>query len=278
MPPHRLTNSTSLGRVSPYFTALIDETARGPPVPVFSCLEAGLLVLGDHLAIESFTGRVQAQGWSTTNVAVAVSTQGVPGNSIERRFVIWGIFDALRQMVGGGENFNSAIWTLKMRGELVGYLSIHPRDLDMMDDRDGSIIGTELDPTLSSVRSDTNGSVAPDSNILEAGRLRVIVSVLVPHRPVNLSGVLLSFLGTIVEAAERPPTGVIRDPLISEIAGSYIQVLVSPGVNLTYKLLIKALTLIPSRLAEPRIQGAFQAQIYLGTVKAGTIGVWPGNL
>ena len=274
--PQRLNNWTSLGRVSPFFDALIDETARGPEVPVLLCLEAGLLILGNHLAIESFTGHIQAQGWTSPQVVMAVSTQGVPGNSIERRFVIWGIFYALRQM-RGQENFKSAIWTLKMRGELVGYLSIHPRDLDTVDSRDSSVLRTGLDPTLSSIRSDANGSVTLDSNTLEAGGVRVIITVLVPPRPVELYGILLNFLGTIVEAAETPSRGVIRDRIISNIEGTYIQVLISPGRNLTYKMLIKALTLIPSKAVESRIREAFQADIYLGTVKAGTIQVLPGG-
>ena len=144
-----------------------------------------------------------------------------------------GIFDALYQM-RGQENFQSAIWTLKMRGEVVGYLSIHPRDLDMIDNRDRSFLGTEVDPTVSSIRSETNGSVTPYSNTLEAGGQRVIVSVLVPRRPADLYGVLLNFLGTIVEAAENPSSRVIHDRFISNIEGSYIQVLIQ---HITWKKL-----------------------------------------
>lgn len=274
--PQRLTNSTALGRPPPDFDALIDETARGPPVLVLSCVEAGLLILGNHLAVESFTGRIQAQGWSAPDVAVAVSTQGVPGNSIERRFVMWGIFYAVRQM-RGRKDFRSAIWTLKMSGEVVGYLSIYPRDLDQIDNRDGSVIRTDSDSTLSSVRSENNGSVTSDSNALETGRVRVIVSVLVPPRPSDLYGVLLNFVGTIVEAAESPLDGVIRDRIISDIEGSYIQVLILPGRDLTYKVLIQALTLIPSKLAESGIRESFQADVYVGIVKAGTIQALPGE-
>lgn len=274
--PQPFNKSTSLGGVSPHFDALIDESARGPPVPVLSCLETGLFILGNHLAIESFTGRIQAQGWSSSHLVMAVSTQGVPGNSIERRFVIWGIFAALCQM-RGQEEFKSALWTLKMRGEVVGYLGIYPRDLDTIDNRDSSVFWTELDPTLSAIRSETNGSVTSNSNALEAGRLRLIISALVPSRPVNLYGVLLNLVGTIIEAAEIGPSGVVRDPLISNTRGSYIQVLITPGRNLTYKLLITALTLIPSKLAESRIREAFQVDVYLGIVKAATIQVLPGG-
>ena len=105
----------------------------------------------------------------------------------------------------GREDFNSAIWTLEMRGEGVGYLCIRLRDLDTVDDGDSlGMAGTELDPTLSSFHSETtNGSVPSGSNTLEARRLRVMVSVLVPTRPVDLYGVLLDFLGTIVEAVEK---------------------------------------------------------------------------
>ena len=273
--PQRLINSTS-GHYSPFFDAVIG-TARGPPVPALSCVEAGVLILGNHLAIPSFTERIQPQGWISLNVAMEVSTQGVPGNSIERRFVMWGIFDALCQMGGGHENFRSALWKLEMRGEVVGYLSIHPADLDAMDHGDSSVLGTGLDLTLPSNSSGTNGSVTSNSNTLEAGRLRVLVNVLVPHRPVDLYGVLLNLLGTIVEAAEKPSSGFIPGLLISNIEGSHIQVLISPRRNLTYKLLIQALTLIPSKLAELRIRETFQADIFLGTVKAGTIQVLPGG-
>ena len=274
--PQPFNESTSLRGISPYFDARIEETARGPPVPVLSCLEAGLAILGNHLAIESFTGRIQAQGWSSSHVVMAVSTQGVPGNSIERRFVIWGIFAALCQM-RGQEDFKSAVWTLKMRGEVVGYLGVYPRDLDMIDNRDSSVFWTELDPTLSAIRSETNGSATSDPDALEAGRLRVIVSVLVPRRPVDLYGVLLNLVGTIVEAAEIGSSGVVRNPLISNTEGSFIQVLITPGRNLTYRLLITALTLIPSKLAESRIREAFQADVYLSIVKAATIQVLPGG-
>ena len=276
--PQPFNKSTSLGGVPPYFDARIEETARGPPVSVIFCLETGLFILGAHLAIESFTGRIRTPGWTTPHVVMAVSTQGVPGNSIERRFVIWGIFSALCQM-RGQEDFRSAIWTLRMRGEVVGYLGIHPRDLDTIDNRDKSVLWTELDPTLSATRSDTNGSVTTDSDALEAGRLRVTVSVLVPARPVDLYGVLLNLVGTIVEAAEIASSGasVIRDRLISNTKGSHIQVLITPGRDLTYRLLIEALTLIPSKLAEARIREAFQADVYLSIVKAATIQVQPGG-
>ena len=270
------TNSTSLGRFSPFFDALIDETARGPPLPVLSCLGAGLLILGNHLAIESFTGRIRAQGWGTPHVVMAVSTQGVPGDRIERRFVMWGIFYALYQM-RGQENFRSAIWTLRMYGEVVGFLNIHPRDLDMIDNRDRSVVRTELDPTLSSIAGETNGSVTSDTNTLEAGRLAVIVSALVPSRPVDLYGVLLNFVGTIVEAAENPSGEVIRHRFTSNIEGSYIQVVISPGRHLTYRMLMKALTLIPSKLTDSRMQASFQADIYLGIVKVGKMQVLPGG-
>ena len=270
------TNSTSLGRFSPFFDALIDETARGPPLPVLSCLGAGLLILGDHLAIESFTGRIRAQGWLSPHVAMVVSTQGVPSNSIERRFVIWGIFIALYQM-RGRENFRSAIWTLRMYGAVVGFLNIHPRDLDTIDNRDSSLVRTEVDLTLSSIAGETNGSVTSDTNTLEAGRLDVIVSALVPPRPIDLYGVLLNFVGTIVEAAENPSSGVIRHRFTSNIEGSHIQVLISPGRHLTYKMLMKALTLIPSKLTDSRIQASFQADIYLGIVKVGKMQVLPGG-
>ena len=273
--PQRLTNSTSLGSLRDWFKARIEETARGPLVPVLSCFETGLYILGNHLAIESFTGRIQGQGWTSPDVAIAVSTQGVLGNSIVRGFVMWGIFDALCQMKGL-ENFESAIWTLRMRGEIIGYLSIHPRNLDTRDNRDGSSLWTELDPTLSTIGGETNGSVTPYSNTLEAGGLRVIVSVLRPPRPVNLSSVLLNLVGIIVEAADNPPRGIMGRSVIAHVQGSHVQVRISPVRNLTYRLLIQALTLIPSKLTESRIRDAFQADIYLGTLKAGTIEMLPG--
>ena len=274
--PHGLTNSTSLGVITPDFEALIDEAARGPPLPVLSCLEAGLLIVGNRLAIESFTGRIPGQGWSVNNIAVAVSTQGVPGNSIERRFVMWGIVCALALMKEK-EEFESAIWTLKMRGEVVGYLTIHPQGLGMMDSRDSSVVGTAFDSTLSSVGSETNGSVMSDSNTFAAGRLRVLVTVMTPPRPIDLRGVLWSFLGTTVEAAGRSPSEVIGSRFISIIEGSYIQLLISPGRNLTPKVIIMALTLIPSKLAESRIRESFQVDVYLGIVKAATMQVLPGT-
>ena len=147
----------------------------------------------------------------------------------------------------------------------------------MMDNRNNAVIRAELDPTLSSIAGESNGSVTSDSNTIEAGRLGVMVSALVPRRPVDVYGVLLNFVGAIVEATENPSGEVIRHRFISNITGSYIQVLISHRRRLTYRMLMKALTLIPSKLTDSRIQASSQADIYLDMVKVGWMQVLPGR-
>lgn len=113
-----VSNATLSASVPADFKAIVQEL-RGPKLTSVLCLQIAVHLIDKHLALEDFTRRIPGQGWSHCNVVISVSTQEVEGNSIEKRYIIWGIFEALSKMVRE-KNFNSALFRLEWRGVLVG--------------------------------------------------------------------------------------------------------------------------------------------------------------
>lgn len=108
--------------VSPDFDVIMLDEPRGPKFLPTLLLEVAVHVIGRKLAREDFTGRIPAQGWSEANIVISVATQGVTGNSIQRRCVIWGISEGLTRMVRE-KDFRSAIFRLEWRGAFVATMA-----------------------------------------------------------------------------------------------------------------------------------------------------------
>ena len=229
-----------------------------------------IAIVGKHLAPQEFNGRIPAQSWSMSNVLFSISTQGVPGNSIERRFVMWGIYQALAQ-VEDRRSFRSVIYKLEWRGDAVGYLAIYPEDLPILG-FPSSLAGiTKIEPLLSSTRGDSNGSVSPYSSSSETGGIYFKFVVLAPPQPLDLHGMFLNVLGALCDAAQWPKNKVVPHLYQIRAGISGIEIVILPRNILNYKWLIEALTKVLPAFGLFKMLTAFRADVWLGKLNLGQI-------
>lgn len=277
------TNSTLSAAVPMDFKIFIQEQ-RGPKLPGKLCLQTAVQVIGKHLALEDFIGRIPTQGWSQSNLVISVSTQGVTGNSIQRRYVIWGIFQALAQMIREND-FRSAIFRLEWRGAPVGSVAFYPgNDIAEIDLPNKSKFLTKLVlPTLS---NDTGGN---DSALLVPGALRepVLQVTLVQTYPalsLNLYGIFMNLIGLLMVSAEQGEDKILDYVYLMKLGDYGVQVLVAGGNDplrppptrppyLKYRWIIKAVAMTPSLMASRGHSDAFRIQMLLDQVQIGTITV-----
>lgn len=276
--PH-LTNSTSRvgipaeSNIPAEFQVVLEETPPGPPVRAIPCLSLGIRIVGEYLAPEDFTEKIGPQRWSIARVVIAISTKYVPGYKIERRFVIWGIYEAL-ELFEGQKNFRSAIFSLKWRGDPVGYLAVYPEGLASIDSSFTSPAITEIEPPISTSRGGSNNSVSSNVSTVEDRELELTLALLDPRLPLDVHSTFLVILGTLCDAAQRPKNQVVPGPYEIWAGSSRAQINVLPGKILNYKWLIKALTMIPNQLPLSDLY-SFRVKIWLGTLDLGLMNVIP---
>ena len=269
--PQHLTNSTLSTEIIPTgFKLILEEPARGPELQVVLCLEIAIQIVGKHLAPQEFNERMQAHSWILAGVVFSISTQGVPGNSIQRRFVIWGIYQALTQ-VEDRESFRSVIYKLEWRGDAVGYLAIYPKHLPILGFPSNLAGMTQIEPPLSSIRGDSNGSVSPYLSSSENEGVHFQFVILDPHQSLDLHGALVNVLGALCDAAQWPKNKVVPNLYQIRAGISGIEIIILPRNILNYKWLIQALTTVLPALALLKKLAPFRADVWLGKLNLGQI-------
>ena len=243
----QLTNSTISIGIPTEFSFTLEETPPGPRVRAIPCLILATNVVEEQLALEELTEKIEAPGWSTSEVVISISTKLIPGHKIERRFVVWGIYEALI-LFGDQKTFRAAILTLAWLGDPVGYLAIYPAGLTSIDTSFNSPAMTKTEPPLSTICSSSNNSVPSNLSSFEDTELELILGLLDEQIPLDLHSTLFAVLGALCDAAQWPKNKVVPGRYIPRAGPSRIQINIAPGNFLNYKWLIKALTMIPRKL------------------------------
>ena len=276
--PQNSTKSFPLGAVPVEFKAEI-QSPRGPKLSGILCLTAAVLTISEHLALEDFTGRIQAQGWISNKLVIGVFAKEDPGNTVERRYVIWGMYMALGRMVREMD-FRSAVYVLKWRGAQVGSLAFYPKDFPGLGAQNHSAITiTEL---VLSGSTNANGSTPTVPNALGESDLSLTFSELLPPRPLDRYELFLNLIATLMEAAEHSANEIIRDSYETHLGLSDIRVTITGQAGseppsrppfLKYGWIIRAVAIVPSSLARIKLYNAFQVGIYLDYIYAAEVTV-----
>lgn len=271
--PHRTNLTLSAGSPTD-FKAILQEQ-RGSKLPGELCLQTAIQVIGEYLALENFFGPIPAQAWSRSNLVISVSTQGVRGNSIERRCVIWGIFEALTQIVRE-EDFRSAIFRLEWHGVLVGSVAFHRGDVAGVDPQSNQTYMPQLvSPTLLNITGDNQSAVLTPYP-LAVPKLELRLSRITPPQPLYLYGILMNLIGLLMQAAEQSED-IIKEPYTLSVGNYGVQISMGGGSSpvppttppfLNYVSIIKAVTCIPALLDRLKISEAFRILLLLdkGTI------------
>ena len=269
-----LTNSTILINSPPDFTATLEETPPGPQISAIPCLNLAIKAVGEHLALEEFTEKIEAQEWSMDNVVIAVSTKWIPGHKIERRFVIWGIYGAFL-LFEEQKSFRSAIFTLRWRGDPVGYLAIYPERFTSTDPFFNSPVVTDIEPPFSTIRGSPNNSVSSNQSSLEDRDLELKMGFFFPLVPLDIQSTLFMILGALCDAAQWPKNKVVPRLYIIRAGPSRTQIRVQSEGIMNYKWLIKAFTMTPEKMLSWETLDSFWVEIKLGTLKRGIMNMIP---
>ena len=279
--PQHLINPTLSSAIPVEFAAII-QLPRGPPLPGIPCLKATIQIIGEHLALEDFTGGIPTQGWSLLKLVIAVATKGSSANTIERRYVMWGLLLALKQMIKE-EDFRSAIFLLEWRGDLVGSVAFYPEDFPTLNALSPPAnITTQLLSQQSFLGDSANSSLSSITNPLWV--LKLVFSELEPVRPIDRYGMLINVIAVLIDAAEHPANQIIRARYMSSLGDFGIQVYISgkggsapPSTPpfLTYRAIIFAMTQVPASLAKFRIYTSFRIEIFLDRVLVADVVVIP---
>lgn len=266
--PQHLANS-SLGEDTVPSTFTIDvEPIRGPELSDTFVFNGAIQVIGDHLALEDFNEGIPPQAWLYHGVTFAVSTKLVPENDIERRFVIWGISKAVRQMALD-KDFRTAVYVLKYKGNMVGSLAFYPVGYPTLHGSFETADIARLDAPISPANSGTNGSVS----IASGGELELRISLVRPDMVLDRYGYFVNVISVLVTAAQYPNNARVCTQFFS-LPRFYVSIVVTDTL-FTWKWLIKTMTLLPSAVDRQGITRAFKARAYLGSVFMGDVTIYP---
>jgi hypothetical protein len=138
-------NTIAANGVDPRFE--IGYTFDTPVLPVTPCLMNALAAVSE-LAVKNFTGNVTPRTYTLTDYpSVSIVTDATATlKTIEIRFVLWGIWKGIQNMISS-DQFQNALLTLMWKKAVVGYVFVV---------RSGTALGITRDndnPTLSQ-RSD----------------------------------------------------------------------------------------------------------------------------
>ena len=115
-------NTTLVDSVDSRFD--IAYTFDTPVLPITSCLMNALAAVRE-LAVGDFTENLTPKTYRLTDYpSVSIVTDATSSSeTIETRFVIWGIWKGIRHMVLSGK-FRNVLFTLKWNGAVVGYVMV----------------------------------------------------------------------------------------------------------------------------------------------------------
>ena len=119
---HRIEPTQGFGGPDPRFSVSIDFS--GPRIPLISYLVDTVQILC-QLGLEDFSGSMEATSWKLVdypNVGVVLLPK-IAGRPVQRRFVIWGLFQSAVDMIQM-RRFQTASITLEWEGAEVGMILI----------------------------------------------------------------------------------------------------------------------------------------------------------
>lgn len=218
-----------------------------------------------------------------SKLVIAVSTKLATADTIERRYVMWGLVVAMLQMIEE-KDFRSAVFLLKWRGDIMGSVAFYPEDFPTLYPQSHSPNRTtQLFPPVSFIGDSANGSVLSIVNPLVV-QLGLVFSELEPLRPLDRYDMLINLISVLIEAAEHPADAIVRARYTISMEGFGIRVFVSgkggsqpPSTSpfLTYRWVIMAMTQIPMSLARLHVNNAFKIELFLDRVSIAEVVVIP---
>ena len=275
--PQNLTSLSPLDYVPSDFTIAI-EPVRGPLISLpIACLEAAITVIGQDLGLNDFTGRIPKQHWILNNAVIAVATKLAPSDTIERRFVIWGMFEGLKKMTNE-KDFRSAIFSLNWRGSIVGSLAFHPKGSSILD-AESDISPTSNDLILS-IDSMANGSALSTQSASETKEVTFELHHILPVRPLPELGLFVNLIGVLVKVAEHSASEVVRSQLMIRIDNFGVRIWItgpdggpppSRRPFLRYETIMMSITQIPKALAHLESCEAFKLVVSIDEVRVADI-------
>ena len=281
--PQHPTNASLTNGVPPGFKVVI-QSPRGPEISKYRLLEAAVLLIGNHLALEDFTGKIPSHGWTLSDLMITVWARGTSGDTIERRYFIWGMFLAFRQMAEEND-FRSAVFELEWRGNLVGSVVFCPKNYPGLDTQiDSENMTTQLTSSLSTFGSGTNESVLLSPSTVGAPALELVFTKQWPPQRLSRFGMLINLIGVLMEAAEHSADAVVEGRYLTSVRASGVRVFISgkDGAEtptrppfLRYRWIVKALTTVPKKLADLKSYDAFLIELLLDHISVGEILVLP---
>ena len=239
--------------VDPRFT--MEHTFDKPSLSVLPCLMNALGALSE-LAREDFRESVETTTYSLAKYpTVSIVTNGTPtADTIEARFIIWGIWKGVRLMIGKNQ-FQNVLLTLKWKEVVVGYVIFVQSGSQLV------ISGSYNNQTLSersedaflsnttanSTHKKTLTMTDPTNNPSLTVCLRFFGSTL------TIFEVFMSVLSALAYIAEFPKTQAMEVVRVSPALYDITVEIVVPKtsrVPLTCQMIIAALSRIPEYMVE----------------------------
>ena len=268
----RLTNSTILTAIPDEFT-LRGGQDYGVRLPLYRCLEAAISIIGNHLASQEPTERIQAQEWNQENAVFAVAVPGASSGSIERRFVIWALYVVFRDFADQ-KIYKCSVYALFWRGGFVGTLAIHPKGLTTTNTTLSSATMTNMELPVSLVPAGSDASVPLEPDNVEVNGVELVFHFLGLPKPLDLIGMLINIFGALCQAATFPGNKIVQ-PYSLQLGPSGVIIYISPTRIMNFKWLVAALTAVPQNKELMRIQDGFWAEVKVGALNLGGIHVLP---
>ncbi len=261
-------SSSPLSDIPAGFTVKMEQ-ARGSYLSARLCFEGAIALIARELALEDPKGKIDGFHSGIDNVVIGVTTTMATADTIERRFVMWGLLVVLTKMADE-VGFRSAVFLLKWQGGIVGSLALYNKgSLGLNAQSDSLNMTTEVITQPSFVGGGTNGSILSTSTSL-GEQISLQFNLLEDPRVLNQHNVFLNVIGVLIHAADHGADEIIRERYLFSLTDHGIVVYVSgprssqpPSIApfLTYRIVVTAMAAVPQALARPGFQYAFEVKI-----------------
>jgi len=222
-------NGTLAGGVPTQFRA-IPLPERGGNIEKWDCLELAVRIL-PNLALLDFTDWIRPEQWTMSapgglvvGISLSGAQRGVRG--IESRYVIWGIYETVKDMIINDEP-HAAIYQLKWQENIVGTLAFFHSHLLSLSSNDtvGNVTEDVLYvPFLNGTHPSLLVVPPPDTSALVASDPGLEVQNVVISRSydrlLNPYGTFINILSLLTDAAEHSENLAIRSPFTAFV-GSF---------------------------------------------------------